>query len=203
MACHHAFGGRTDGETPRPDGSHQVLAFVKRNDWPESIDDIPEPHEFTVHPSRGPDSASIRSKHHDPARPDSPMREAVIDVTADAAVSVPVPVEWLCIMACGWLWRDFLAGIAGVLAVARRGYGLIRDAGEFPPGMSPDRKPAKRLRWRIESAGDQRADPRIWRPGSRHRAAVLPVVSGQNCDLGDYHGFMRHFPALPHVTAEV
>ncbi len=54
-------------ETIRPDGSVQAFAMVRRDAYFESVEEIPEPHEFTAVTN---------------------MRAAVVHVMADAAVSV-------------------------------------------------------------------------------------------------------------------
>ena len=199
-------------ETRRPDGTSQTFKFAQRDGWLESIDAIPEPHEFTVRLRCGPESASLsfteHAHSHDPAsdkkaHQDNNMRAAVIHVAADAAVSVLVIVGLLLARAFGWLWMDPLAGIVGALVIASWAYGLIRDTGSILLDMNPDRTLTERLRQQIENGGDQLTDLHVWRLGPGHLGAVLSVVTGQNRGPDDYHRLLRHFPGLSHVTVEV
>ncbi len=199
--------GELVAETLRPDGSLQTFAFVARDGWLVSVDEIPEPHEFVVQLSRGPDRTSIRfeehSHAHDTAHRDNNMRAAVVHVMADAAVSVLVIVGLLLARAFGWLWMDPLAGIIGAFVIASWAYGLIRDTGGILLDMNPDQNLTERLRRQIETDGDELTDLHIWRLGPGHLGAVLSVVTGQDRHPDDYRRQLRHFPALSHVTVEV
>ena len=100
----------THVETTRPDGARQRFAMRDRGGFLESIDEIPEPHQFEVW--SGPASASpravSRSTRTAAARlhRDHNMRAAVMHVMADAAVSVLVIVGLTLAKMFGWLWMD-------------------------------------------------------------------------------------------------
>ncbi|MGN6277780.1 MAG: cation transporter [Sphingomonas sp.] len=65
------------------------------------------------------------------------MRAAVIQVIADAAVSVLVIVGLILARTFGWLWMDPIAGIIGACAIASWSFGLIRDTGAILLDMIP------------------------------------------------------------------
>jgi hypothetical protein len=100
-------------ETVRPDGDRQTFAFVDRGEYLESLDEIPEPHEFLTNIRVAEagrlqefqetfaehDHGTSGGAHHR----DNNMRAAVIHVIADAAVSVLVIAGLLMARAFGWL----------------------------------------------------------------------------------------------------
>ena len=192
-------------ETTRPDGTSQRFAFTQLAGVLESIDEIPEPHEFTVDLHLGDATASaIYQEHaHTDAHRDNNMRAAIVHVMADAAVSVLVIVGLLLARTFGWLWMDPLAGIIGAGVIASWAYGLIRDTGGILLDMNPDRVLTERLRQEIETDGDELTDLHIWRLGPGHLGAVLSVVTGKPRGPEDYHERLRHFASLSHVTVEV
>jgi cation diffusion facilitator family transporter len=118
-------------ETERPDGSRQGFAMSEFGGYLESIDEIPEPHEFTVRLTVIGQTFVVPFTEHEHAdgraHRDNNMRAAVIHVLADAAVSVLVIIGLLLARAFGWLWMDPLAGIIGACVIASWSYGLIRD----------------------------------------------------------------------------
>ena len=196
-------------ETQRPDGARQRFAFADRGGMLESLDEIPEPHAFTLHVHDGADTAStVFQEHahdaaHDTAHRDNNMRAAVIHVMADAAVSVLVIVGLVLARAFGWLWMDPLAGIIGACVIASWAYGLVRDTGRILLDMNPDDQLTTQLRREIETDGDRLTDLHIWRLGPGHLGAVLSVVTNRDRRPSDYRERLRHFPALSHVTVEV
>jgi cation diffusion facilitator family transporter len=192
-------------ETIRPDGTTQRFTFTQLAGVLESIDEIPEPHEFTVNLYLGDAvaSATYREHVHTDAHRDNNMRAAIVHVMADAAVSVLVIVGLLLAKAFGWLWMDPLAGIVGACVIASWAYGLVRDTGRILLDMNPDRVLTERLRQEIETDGDTLTDLHIWRLGPGHLGAVLSVVTGKQRRPEDYHERLRHFPSLSHITVEV
>ena len=111
-------------DTVRPDGSFQIFAMVDRQGYLESVDEIPEPHEFTATLRIGVETHSVAfEEHHDhgagaAAHRDNNMRAAVVHVVADAAVSVLVIVGLILARTFGWMWMDPLAGIIGAVVIA-------------------------------------------------------------------------------------
>jgi cation diffusion facilitator family transporter len=192
-------------ETVRPDGSRQRFVFSKVAGVVESVEEIPEPHAFTVdlHLGDAAASAAFEEHAHDTAHRDNNMRAAIIHVMADAAVSVLVIVGLLFARAFGWLWMDPLAGIVGAFVIASWAYGLVRDTGRILLDMNPDRQLTERLRQELEADGDSLTDLHVWRLGPGHLGAVLSVVTGRDRRPDDYHRRLRHFASLSHVTVEV
>jgi cation diffusion facilitator family transporter len=199
-------------ETVRPDGMRQRFGFRAISGALESIDAIPEPHDFTVHLRRGAATASVRftehthahgAAHHDHNMRDNNMRAAVIHVLADAAVSVLVIVGLLLARIFGWLWMDPLAGLIGAAVIASWTYSLVRDTGRILLDMNPDPRLTERLRQAIETDGDHLTDLHLWRLGPGHLGAVLSVVTGQDRRPEYYRQRLRQFPALSHITVEV
>ena len=101
----------------------------------KSIDEIPEPHAFTVRLSldRSTDIHLVEFQEHDhghaSSHRDNNMRAAIIHVLADAAVSVLVIVGLLLGRFLGWAWMDPVAGLCGAIVIAVWSYGLLRDTG--------------------------------------------------------------------------
>jgi cation diffusion facilitator family transporter len=203
-----ALTGRTGSiETVRPDGTRQFFAMRDQDGYLESVEEIPEPHAFTVHVRIGrKDYPVVFEEHvhaHGSAHRDNNMRAAVIHVMADAAVSVLVIVGLLLARTFGWLWMDPLAGIVGAVVIASWSYGLIRDTGAVLLDMNPDQRMADHLRQTVESAGDQVADLHLWRLGPGHLGAILSVVTTQRREEDYYRARLAHVRSLSHLTIEV
>jgi cation diffusion facilitator family transporter len=192
-------------ETMRPDGSSQRFVFSEVAGVLESIEEIPEPHAFTVTLHHGGTTVSVVFEEHAGAAShrDNNLRAAIVHVIADAAVSVLVIVGLLLARAFGWVWMDPLAGIVGACVIASWTYGLVRDTGRILLDMNPDRQLTERLWQEIEADGDRLTDLHVWRLGPGHLGAVLSVVTGQDRRPDDYRQRLRHFASLSHVTVEV
>ncbi|HEY5363756.1 MAG TPA: CDF family Co(II)/Ni(II) efflux transporter DmeF [Aestuariivirga sp.] len=195
-------------QTKRPDGTTQHFSMVSRGDFLESVDDIPEPHQFTAQVNIGKQSYSVEFEEHEHAHAsvssDNNMRAAFVHVFADAAVSVLVIIGLLLAWAFGWLWMDPLAGIVGSLVIANWAYGLIRDTGTILLDMNPDKAMTENLRQSIESDGDKLADLHLWRLGPGHLGAVVSVVTNDlKRDQRFYRKRLSRFRSLSHLTIEV
>ncbi len=196
-------------ETERPDGARQVFAMTARGGYLESIDDIPEPHAFSVRLSldRGRDVHTVAFAEHEhvhgAAQRDNNMRAAVVHVLADAAVSVLVIVGLSLGRFLGWAWMDPLAGLVGAIVIAAWSYGLIRDTGAILLDMNPDRGMAERMRAMIETDGDRLTDLHLWRLGPGHLGAILSVATHRQRGPQYYQSLLGRFRALSHVTVQV
>ena len=192
-------------ETMRPDGARQRFSFAEVAGVLESVEEIPEPHEFTVNLHLGDAVGSVvfEEHAHDAAHQDNNMRAAIIHVMADAAVSVLVIVGLLLARTFGWLWMDPLAGIVGACVIASWAWGLVRDTGRILVDMNPDRQLTEQVRREIEADGDRLTDLHVWRLGPGHLGAVLSVVTARNRRPEDYRRQLRRFASLSHVTVEV
>jgi cation diffusion facilitator family transporter len=197
----------TSIETLRPGGARQVFVLRDRGGYLESLETIPEPHEFTAQLRLGGVVYPVTfAEHADAAAStgrDNNMRAALIHVMADAAVSVLVIAGLSLAYLFGWLWMDPLVGIAGACVIASWSYGLIRDTGAILLDMNPDRDLSTRLRQAIESEGDEIADLHLWRLGPGHLGAILSVVTDQPREADYYRARLARFPSLSHVTVEV
>lgn len=195
-------------ETVRPDGIRQRFAMASQGRYLESIDEIPEPHEFSVDVSIEGQTYPIAFEEHDHAHDsahrDNNMRAAVVHVVADAAVSVLVIVGLLLARAFGWLWMDPLAGIIGAFVIASWALGLIRDTGGILLDMNPDRNMAEKLRQTIECDGDKVADLHLWRLGPGHLGAVVSVSTENEWRRQAYYRErLARFRSISHLTIEV
>ncbi len=195
-------------ETERSGGRRQVFAMTDRGDHLESVDSIPEPHEFTAHVRVGaghsyPVTFIEHAHAHGNASRDNNLRAAVVHVLADAMVSVLVIVGLLLARTFGWLWMDPLAGIIGALVIASWAYALVRDTGAILLDMTPDRAMAERLRRAIEADGDRLADLHLWRLGPGHLGAIVSVVTAHRHGPEHYHHLLAHFRSVSHLTVEV
>ena len=194
-------------ETVRPNGTRQVFSMVDREGWLESVEAIPEPHDFIAHLRVAgrdyPVSFHDHDHAHGAAHQDNNMRAAVIHVAADAAVSVLVIVGLLMARAFGWLWMDPLAGIVGALVIASWSYGLIRDTGSILLDMTPDREVEQGIRQVVETEGDRLTDLHLWRLGPGHLGAIVSVATRQAREPAFYRQRLARFAALSHLTVEV
>jgi cation diffusion facilitator family transporter len=192
----------------RPDGTRQLFTMVDRGDYLESIEEIPEPHEFTAKVRIGDDPYSVVFEEHEHAHGtvlrDNNMQAAVIHVIADATVSVLVIVGLLLARAFGWLWIDPVVGIVGACVITSWSYSLIRDTGAILLDMIPDRRMADNLRRTIEGGGDTLVDLHLWRLGPGHLGAILLISTAQEGRDPDYYrARLAQFRSLSHLTIEV
>lgn len=173
----------------------------------ESVEEIPEPHEFTAHVRIGEHDYAVKFEEHEHAHEsahrDNNMRAAVIHVIADAAVSVLVIVGLVLASAFGWLWMDPLAGMIGACVIASWSYGLIRDTGAILLDMNPDRQMASKLRQAIECEGDRLADLHLWRLGPGYLGAIVSVITAHARGPEYYRARLARFRSLAHLTVEV
>ena len=195
-------------ETRRPDGSLQRFSLINRGDFLESIDEIPEPHQFVAQIKVGKQSYDVEFEEHEHAHAsvgsDNNMRAAIVHVIADAAVSFLVIVGLLLARAFGWLWMDPVAGIIGSVVIANWAYGLVRDTGTILLDMNPDKAMTENLRQSIEMDGDKLADLHLWRLGPGHLGAVISVVTSDTArDQTFYRKRLSRFRSLSHLTIEV
>jgi Co/Zn/Cd efflux system component len=131
-------------ETERPGGAGQVFTFADRGAYLESVEEIPEPHEFIArvrlaHADHAHDYQLAFTEHDHAAdaaggsstaaHRDNNMRVAFVHVMADAAVSVLAILGLAAGKLFGWVFMDPVMGIIGALVIANWSYGLIRDAG--------------------------------------------------------------------------
>ena len=183
--------------------------MVDRGRFLESVEEIPEPHEFTACIRVQGQEHKVAFEEHDhvhaggAAHRDNNMRAAIIHVMADAAVSVLVILGLTLANVFGWLWMDPLAGIVGALVIASWSFGLIRDTGAILLDMNPDLRVTRELRSTIEAEGDQVADLHVWRLGPGHLGAVLSVATDQPRDIRFYRDRLARFRSVSHLTIEV
>ncbi len=194
-------------ETERREAGQQVFRFVSQNDYLESTDTIPEPHEFMARVRIGSDEYPLKFAEHDhgggSAHRDNNMRAAVIHVMADAAVSVLVIVGLLLARTFGWLWMDPLAGILGACVIASWSYGLIRDTGSILLDANPDQQMSANIREVVTAGGDTLSDLHLWRLGPGHLGAIVSVMTKSGRDADYYRARLAQFKSLSHVTIEV
>ncbi|WP_193101913.1 CDF family Co(II)/Ni(II) efflux transporter DmeF [Burkholderia sp. Z1] len=211
-----ALAGATLGDvttasitTIRPDGTRQAFALSMRGACLESVENIPEPHEFKAIVQLNGREHELAFEEHDhgvsaAAARDHNIRSTYIHVIADAAVSVLTIVGLLLARAFGWLWMDPLAGIIGALVIANWSYGLMRDTGGILLDMRSDRRLTDNVRNAIEGSGDTINDLHVWRLGPGHMSAVVSVTTDNpKRDSRFYHGLLQRFKDLSHVTVEV
>jgi cation diffusion facilitator family transporter len=194
-------------EIVRPDGAPQLFAMRDRGDYLESIEEIPEPHEFMARVRlAGEEHTVVFEEHehaHEGALRDNNMRSAVIHVMADATVSVLVIAGLLLARAFGWIWMDPLAGIIGACVIASWSYGLTRDTGAILLDMNPDGRMADNLRRTIEAEGDMLGDLHLWRLGPGHLGAIVSVITQELRGPEYYRAKLSRFRALSHLTIQV
>jgi cation diffusion facilitator family transporter len=195
-------------ETERPDGTRQHFTLRAGPDGTlESVEEIPEPHEFIARIRLGDGSLhALAFAEHDAAgaaHRDNNMRAAVIHVMADAAVSLMVIVGLALAWLFGWVWMDPLAGIVGACVIAAWSYGLLRDTGAILLDMNPDRATLSGIRATVEAEGDRVTDLHLWRLGPGHLGAIVAVATRLPRDPEFYRTRLARFPSLSHLTIEV
>jgi cation diffusion facilitator family transporter len=194
-------------ETVRRDGTRQVFAFADRGGFLESIDEIPEPHEFTANVTINGETHAVAFEEHEHAEGaaarDNNMRAAIIHVIADATVAVLVIVGLILAWLFGWLWMDPLVGIVGACVIASWSAALIRDTSAILLDMNPDRRMTDSIRSAIEGEGDQLADLHVWRVGPGHLGAIVSVVAARPRPESYYRAKLGRFRSLSHLTIEV
>jgi cation diffusion facilitator family transporter len=196
-------------ETMRPGGARQLFAMADRGGYLESVDEVPEPHEFAalVRLNRGADVYSVAFQEHEHAHSaadrDNNMRAAIIHVLADAAVSILVIVGLLLGRFLGWIWMDPVAGMCGAIVIAAWSYGLVRDTGAILLDMNPDREMTDRMRAMIEADGDQLTDLHLWRLGPGHLGAVLSIATQKQRGPEYYQSLLGRFRTLSHMTVQI
>ena len=194
-------------ETVRPDGARQLFTMRDRGGYLESIEEIPEPHEFVARVRVAGEEHTVGFEEHEHAHEgalrDNNMRSAVIHVMADATVSVLVIVGLLLARVFGWIWMDPFAGIIGACVIASWSYGLIRDTGAILLDMNPDRRMADNLRRMIEAEGDTLGDLHLWRLGPGHLGAIISVITQELRGPEYYRAKLARFRALSHLTIQV
>ena len=194
-------------ETVRPDGARQVFDLADRAGFLESIDEIPEPHEFKANVTIYGETHAVAFEDHGHAQGaaarDNNMRAAIIHVIADATVSVLVIVGLTLAWLFGWLWMDPLAGIVGACVILSWSATLVRDTGAVLLDMNPDRGMAGAIRGVIEGEGDRVADLHLWRLGPGHLGAILSVVTPTDRRESFYRAKLGRFRSLSHLTIEV
>jgi cation diffusion facilitator family transporter len=202
-------------ETIRPDGARQNFAFADRGAYLESMDEIPEPHEFQVllqlpgerhalafaeHGHQDDDHAMTGSAS---THRDNSIRSAYIHVIADAAVSVLAIAGLILARSFGWVWMDPVAGMIGALVIANWSFGLTRDTAGVLLDVVPDRHMQDQIRKTVEDTGDQLVDLHLWRLGPGHLGLMLSVVTKEPRAPAFYRAKLERFKALSHVTVEV
>ena len=199
-------------ETLRPDGTHQTFAFANRGAYLESVDEIPEPHEFTAKVSLGHaghiHDHEVAFQEHDHAGHgasgrDNNMRAAFVHVIADAAVSVLVIVGLLAARFLGWSFMDPVMGLVGMLVIASWAYGLVRDTGSILLDKLPDQVMAAKIRQELEDDGDWVNDLHLWRLGPGHIGAIVSITTAKARSLEFYRARLGRFKALSHLTIEI
>jgi cation diffusion facilitator family transporter len=197
-------------ETVRSGGLRQQFSMQAREGYLQSIQEIPEPHEFTARVTVGGTDYPISFKEHEhgggahgTAHRDNNMRAAIVHVIADAAVSVLVIVGLLMARTFGWLWLDPAAGIVGAVVIASWAYGLIRDTGAILLDMNPDREMTDRVRKAVEAEGDRLNDLHVWRIGPGHLGAIVSVATSSDRGVNFYREKLAKFTSLSHLTIEV
>ena len=196
-------------ETIRPDDSNQLFAMQACGSYLESVDEIPEPHEFIARVRIGTsqDDVNFSENNHNHANAaasrDNNFRSALVHIVADAAVSILVIIGLLLGLFFGFTWMDPLVGIVGSLVIGAWALSLIRDTGLVLLDTVPDRLLADNLRQTIEVDDDRLVDLHLWRLGPGHLGAIVTVATDKQRDPAYYRQRLERFRNLSHLTIEV
>jgi cation diffusion facilitator family transporter len=194
-------------EIVRPNGARQPFAMRRQDNYLESIEEIPEPHQFMAHVRIGAEDHPVAFEErvhaeHKMER-DNNMRAAIIHVIADAAVSILVIVGLSLAALFNWLWIDPLVGIVGALVIAAWSWSLIRDTGAILLDMDPDPAIAARICEIVQRDGDRVADFHLWRLGPGHLGAIVSIATRQGRGPDYYRRQLAGVSGLSHLTIEV
>ena len=196
-------------ETIRPRGEHQHFAMVAHAGYLESVEEIPEPHAFTVQVSLdgGSDIHTVEFVEHQHAHAaahrDNNMRAAIIHVFADATVSLLVIIGLLFGRFLGLAWMDPAVGLIGAVVITTWAYSLVRDTTTVLLDMNPDQSMAERMRALIETDGDRLTDLHLWRLGPGHLGVILAVATRRQRGPEYYQSLLSRFRTLSHLTVQV
>ena len=199
--------------TIRSDGSEQGFALRDAGDYWETIDEIPEPHEFVLRIGLGPRFGDFHTAlrfveptghSHDDHHRDHNMRAAFVHVAADAAVSVLAILGLAAGKFFGLYFMDPVMGIVGALVIANWSFGLIRDTGAVLLDMNPNHRLSRDIAALVESEGDHVSDLHLWRLGPGHLGGIVAVQShDRSRDCAYYGRLLTCFADLSHVTVQV
>lgn len=199
--------------TVRRDGTAQRFALRDAGDCWESVEEIPEPHEFELRVELGArfDGFSTTLRYEEPAdhghgdhHRDHNMRAAFVHVAADAAVSVLAILGLAAGKYFGLTFMDPVMGIVGALVIANWSFGLVRDTGAILLDMNPDRSLSRDISALVKAEGDQVSDLHLWRLGPGHLGAIVSVRSRDaSRDSTHYQRLFARFGDLSHVTVQV
>jgi cation diffusion facilitator family transporter len=200
-------------ETIRPDGSAQSFPLRQSGLFMESVDEIPEPHEFTarIYVKNGSEQCTSEvlfeehAHHHGTSAidRDNNIRAAFVHVFADAAVSMAVILGLLAAKFLGWIWMDPIMGLVGALVIANWSINLIRATVGILVDMTPDSELAARIRRELEKSGDKIRDLHVWRVGPGHLSAIISLESAKPRPPAEYKLRLAHIAHLSHITVEV
>jgi cation diffusion facilitator family transporter len=207
------YGQPVSVETVRPGGERQLFVLSEQGEHWQSVDAIPEPHEFQALLSLGQRGNAgrhaivfVEPGHGDAAHlahRDNNMRAAFVHVLGDAVVSVLAILGLTAGRYLGWVFMDPVMGLVGAAVIAAWAYSLVRATSRILLDMNPDATMAGKIRTLVEAQGDRVADLHLWRLGPGHFGAILSVVTSQAGAADFYREALRRFAALSHVTVEV
>lgn len=199
--------------TVRQGGPQQRFTLRDAGDCWESVDEIPEPHEFDLRIDLGArfGEFSTTVRYQEPAghahgdhHRDHNMRAAFVHVAADAAVSVLAILGLAAGKYFGLTAMDPIMGIVGALVIANWSFGLVRDTGAILLDMNPNRSLSHAISALVKAQGDQVGDLHLWRLGPGHLGAIVSVWSHDvNRDSAYYRQLLTRFGDLSHVTIQV
>ncbi len=200
-------------ETVRPDGAVQSFPLRPSGLFMESVDAIPEPHEFTarIGLKNGLEQYTTEvlfeehAHHHGSSaiNRDNNIRAAFVHVFADAAVSMAVILGLLAAKFLGWIWMDPVMGIVGALVIANWSINLIRSTVGILVDMAPDDKLNACIRSELEKSGDTIKDLHVWRVGPGHLSAIISLESAHPRPPAEYKLRLARIAPLSHITVEV
>ena len=200
-------------DTLRPDGSVQLFTMRQGDTFMQSVDEIPEPHEFTARIFLKKTDAQCVTEvffeehaHHHGSHAidrDNNIRAAFVHVFADGAVSLLVICGLLAAKFLGWVWMDPVMGIVGALVIANWSVGLIRSTVGILVDMTPDDQLAGLIRGELEKSGEEIIDLHLWRVGPGHLSAIISLASAHPRPVTEYKARLARIAHLSHVTIEL
>lgn len=194
-------------ETVRPNGQRHVFLMATQKGYLESVEEIPEPHEFSaIVDCNGTSSLVQFSEHehtHESIGRDNNMRAAIAHIVTDSAVSALVVVGLWLGFTFNWLWMNPLAAIVGAIVIGNWAYGLVRDTAKILLDMTPDQSLAQQIQEKIEMDGDTVSDLHLWRLGPGHLGAILSVQTSTQSSIKEYQQKLSCFRSISHLTIEI
>lgn len=136
---------------------------------------------------------------------DHNLRAAFMHVLADALTSVLAIAALIVGRFYGMIWLDAMAGLLGGTMILVWSFGLIRRTSRILLDGDVEADIVEEIRTVIENDGNRNEiiDLHVWRIGENELVAIVSLVSDRPQQPEYYHGLLKKYRDLIHVSVEV